>query len=79
MVEKLTSSLPSPCIGVCKLDKETGLCDGCMRTRDEMRAWSRTEDDSIRYEILAVLKQRRMAAGRVSEMDVKPRRRARKG
>ena len=79
MAEKLTSALASPCIGVCKLDQETGLCNGCMRTRDEIRAWSRAEDDTIRYEILAILKERRKAAGRVSDMDRKPRRRARKG
>lgn len=29
----------SPCTDVCKLDAITGLCLGCFRTRDEIRAW----------------------------------------
>ena len=30
-----------PCIGVCKFGKKTGLCKGCLRTRDEKKAWPR--------------------------------------
>ena len=30
-----------PCIGVCKFSKKTGLCKGCLRTRDEKRDWKR--------------------------------------
>lgn len=29
----------SPCIGVCKLDEETQLCEGCFRTLDEIAGW----------------------------------------
>ncbi len=29
----------SPCIKVCTLDPETGLCMGCHRTLDEIAAW----------------------------------------
>ncbi|MCA8960027.1 MAG: DUF1289 domain-containing protein [Planctomycetes bacterium] len=31
--------VPSPCIGLCELDTETGLCMGCYRTRGEIAAW----------------------------------------
>ena len=31
----------NPCIGVCKFNKKTGLCIGCLRTRDEKRDWKR--------------------------------------
>jgi uncharacterized protein len=31
----------NPCVGVCKFSKKTGLCKGCLRTRDEKREWKR--------------------------------------
>ena len=40
------SSVPSPCIGVCKMDSASGLCKGCFRTIDELSAWSRASDAS---------------------------------
>ena len=66
----------SPCIGVCTLDPVSKLCTGCLRTGDEIMAWP-SADDARRLAILARLKERRIAAGRVSAMDVKPRRRRR--
>ena len=33
--------VPSPCISVCRMDADTGLCSGCFRTLDEIVAWSR--------------------------------------
>jgi predicted Fe-S protein YdhL (DUF1289 family) len=29
----------SPCIDVCKMDKLSGLCRGCLRTIPEIKAW----------------------------------------
>lgn len=40
--------VPSPCIGICKMVPETGLCEGCMRTIDEIRAWRAADDDAKR-------------------------------
>jgi hypothetical protein len=37
--------VPSPCINVCKMSPVTGLCEGCLRTIDEIIAWSRADDD----------------------------------
>ncbi len=31
--------LPSPCINICKMNAENGLCDGCLRTIDEIVGW----------------------------------------
>ena len=31
----------SPCINVCRLTEDRGHCQGCFRTVDEIRAWSR--------------------------------------
>jgi predicted Fe-S protein YdhL (DUF1289 family) len=30
----------SPCVGICRLDDETGYCIGCGRTGDEIATWS---------------------------------------
>jgi predicted Fe-S protein YdhL (DUF1289 family) len=37
--------VPSPCINVCRMVPATGLCEGCMRTIDEIVAWGRADDD----------------------------------
>ena len=34
-----TLMLPSPCISVCRMDEASGLCEGCMRTLEEIAAW----------------------------------------
>ncbi len=31
--------LPSPCVGVCRMNEVTGLCVGCARTADEIAIW----------------------------------------
>lgn len=33
------SELPSPCVGVCRIDPDTGLCQGCWRQLDEIARW----------------------------------------
>lgn len=50
--------LPSPCINICRMDAGTGLCLGCLRSLDEIAAWSRT-DDAGRARILAAVARRR--------------------
>jgi predicted Fe-S protein YdhL (DUF1289 family) len=37
--------VPSPCINVCQMVPETGLCQGCMRTIDEIVAWGSASDE----------------------------------
>jgi predicted Fe-S protein YdhL (DUF1289 family) len=34
----------SPCISVCRIDEASGLCVGCLRTLDEIAAWSTLDD-----------------------------------
>lgn len=70
--------IPSPCIGVCALNPETGRCAGCMRTTGEIAEWGGATNER-RYEIVMALRERRIAAGRVSESDLRPRRRRRSG
>lgn len=49
--------LSSPCIGVCSMDSEAGVCSGCLRTRDEIAAWP-TMADIQKRQLLQVLEQR---------------------
>ena len=34
----------SPCTDVCRLDKTTGHCEGCFRSREEIKAWKTMAD-----------------------------------
>ena len=36
--------VPSPCISVCRMDASSGLCEGCLRTLDEIAAWGSASD-----------------------------------
>lgn len=47
----------SPCIRVCTLDPETGLCEGCGRTREEITRWYRLPEEE-RQKIMAKLPER---------------------
>jgi predicted Fe-S protein YdhL (DUF1289 family) len=52
--------VPSPCIGVCRIDEATGLCAGCLRTLDEIAAWF-TLDDDARQAVWRAIGERRAA------------------
>ncbi len=41
-------SVPSPCNEICTIDEKTGWCAGCMRSIDEIAAWSALADDARR-------------------------------
>ena len=47
-VVKHDEPVPSPCTSVCRMNADTGLCEGCFRTLDEIAAWSRMGDDEKR-------------------------------
>ena len=48
MGKPLPAGVPSPCVSVCAIDAATGLCTGCLRTIDEIAAWSVLDDDERR-------------------------------
>ena len=50
--------VPSPCISVCVMDAASGVCTGCLRTLDEIAAWSVLDADAKRA-VLAELPHRR--------------------
>ena len=52
------AQVPSPCISVCVMDTASGLCIGCLRTLDEIAAWSALDADARRA-VLAAIEERR--------------------
>lgn len=40
--------VPSPCVNLCKMDAQGALCQGCLRTIDEIAGWSAADDDAKR-------------------------------
>lgn len=38
-------NIASPCRGICRIDEPTQLCEGCLRTIDEITRWSRMDSD----------------------------------
>jgi predicted Fe-S protein YdhL (DUF1289 family) len=51
-------AVKSPCISVCQMDPRSGLCEGCLRTLDEIAGWISFSDDEKR-EVLSRLRERR--------------------
>jgi uncharacterized protein len=58
----MTRSSPmvtSPCIGVCRMHAESGWCEGCLRTLDEIAAWGNL-GDADRLRVMRSLPARRV-------------------
>jgi len=51
--------LPSPCVGQCRMDAVSGLCQGCLRTIDEIVEWGQADDAFKRAVWLAIAERRR--------------------
>lgn len=56
------AGVPSPCVGVCRIDPASGWCAGCWRTLDEIAAWA-DADDATRLGIWARVEARQRASG----------------
>nr|NDG60814.1 DUF1289 domain-containing protein [Betaproteobacteria bacterium] len=41
------STLASPCVSVCRMDPLRQLCEGCLRTLDEIAAWGTLSEAAI--------------------------------
>ena len=54
----------SPCISVCEMDERTKLCKGCLRTIEEIAAWSSMsskEKRAVKTQLLSRRFQRQVA------------------
>ena len=57
---EIDHSVPSPCVMICTLDNESGLCDGCYRSMDEIREWMiLTREEKL--SVLEKIEQRKQA------------------
>ncbi len=52
--------MESPCVEVCEIDRETGLCLGCGRTIDEIASWA-AMTSAERRRVMAELPTRKTA------------------
>ena len=52
----------SPCISVCVINAQTGYCQGCYRTIDEISGWPQLSPQN-RVEIIHQLEARRQTDG----------------
>ncbi len=57
----------SPCVGICRINEQSGLCEGCLRTMDEIANW-KDSDEAVKKAILEQLRKRK-AAGRDKRQD----------
>ena len=57
----VVTKLPSPCVSICQMDPQDGVCLGCYRTRAEIAAW-RSMDQDDQLALLDILRDRRATA-----------------
>ncbi len=65
------SSIESPCILVCSIDRKTGYCFGCGRTGQEIAGWLRFTP-AQRQAVISLLPER------LTQVERKPRRETRR-
>ncbi|MEI6733222.1 MAG: DUF1289 domain-containing protein [Comamonadaceae bacterium] len=53
-----TQEVPSPCISVCRMNPQSGLCEGCLRSIEEIAQWG-SAGDEFKQTILKRIEQRR--------------------
>jgi predicted Fe-S protein YdhL (DUF1289 family) len=53
----------SPCVKLCIIHEESGLCMGCYRTRHEIAGWSRMGADERRVRMLILPERAPMVKG----------------
>ncbi|MBK4738305.1 DUF1289 domain-containing protein [Noviherbaspirillum pedocola] len=52
--------VPSPCIGICRMEEGTGLCSGCLRTIDEIACWGGASE-AVKREVWREIRRREAA------------------
>jgi len=61
----MRQAVNSPCVKVCQMDPQRGLCLGCARTLDEIARWS-SMSDAERDRVLALLPGRRLDVAKIA-------------
>ena len=47
----------SPCVSICNINDDSGLCEGCFRTLDEIAVWAQM-DNAAKREVWRRITQR---------------------
>jgi predicted Fe-S protein YdhL (DUF1289 family) len=47
-VDLSATPVPSPCVSICRMNPDSGWCEGCGRTIDEIAQWGAMSDDARR-------------------------------
>jgi predicted Fe-S protein YdhL (DUF1289 family) len=55
--------IETPCLGICLIAPDDGMCVGCARTQDEIASWS-AMDEAERRAIMEALPDRRQRSRR---------------
>jgi hypothetical protein len=59
------SFIPSPCVSLCKINRDTELCEGCRRTLDEIVAWG-SAGDAYKIEVWRKIELRKTSSDVIS-------------
>ncbi len=57
--------MTSPCVKVCQMDPQRGLCLGCRRSLEEIARWS-SMSDAERQRVMDVLPSRKLDVAEIS-------------
>ncbi|MBJ9663795.1 DUF1289 domain-containing protein [Burkholderia gladioli] len=57
-------AVKSPCVEICRFNGKTGLCIGCLRTREEIRGWNKMTDHR-RHQVINEKSRRQAKLARV--------------
>jgi predicted Fe-S protein YdhL (DUF1289 family) len=60
--------VPSPCVSLCRMDRDSGMCRGCFRMIEEIVQW-RNADDDFKRAVWMELGKRREAAALAPQVD----------
>jgi hypothetical protein len=71
----LPPSVPSPCVAICTLDPDTGLCKGCYRTLAEIGGWFNYGVER-KLEVVAAIGERRRKLGATTLEEAREKARA---
>ncbi|MGJ3701820.1 MULTISPECIES: DUF1289 domain-containing protein [Variovorax] len=66
-VQRAADDAPSPCTSVCRMDRLSGFCEGCLRTIPEIAGWSKMEDEARRGVWRAIELRARAGIWRIPE------------
>lgn len=69
-MSSLRGIMISPCVGLCKLDPDTRICEGCGRSQMEIFMWTKYSDCE-RMEVMNRLGYGKRKGGRKSK-DIPP-------